>query len=118
VVLMVASWGIIRDALVILVEAAPADVNLTAIAEILSGIDSVKDVHHLHAWTITSGQNVISAHLSIGEQGNSASVLSAAHRHLAEIELFAFATIQVEDHCTNLQETRDMDFLHSQHGEG
>lgn len=115
VVLMVASWSIIRDALAILIEAAPVDVDLAAIAEVLSGIDAVEDVHHLHAWTITSGQNVISAHLAIGEQGDSSSVLAAAHRHLAETELFAFATIQVEDHCTNLQETRDMDFLKAQH---
>lgn len=115
VVLMVASWGIVRDALVILIEAAPTDVDLDAVAKSLSAIDGVDNVHHLHAWTITSGQNVVSAHLAIGREIDSAPVLNEAHQRLGDTQQFALATIQVEDHCTNLNETKTMDFLQSDH---
>lgn len=115
VVLLVASWGIMRDALAILIEASPAEVNLTDIAATLSSIDGVVDVHHLHAWTITSGQNVVSAHLTVRKESANSLALAEAHRRLAQTQHFAIATIQVENHCTNLQETTDMDFLRVEH---
>ena len=115
VVLLAASWGIIRDALVILIEASPEGVDLGGIVETLSSIDGVDDVHHLHAWTITSAQNVVSAHVRIDRETTASTVLAEAHRRLAETKQFTFATIQIEDHCTNLEETSDMDFIEHRH---
>ena len=110
VVLLIASWGIMRDALVILMEATPGDVDLKAVDRLLSAISGVVDVHHLHAWTITSGQTVVSAHIRTDNTVPASSVLREAHSRLADTERFAFATVQVEDHCTNLNEPTDLDF--------
>ena len=75
----------------------------------LLAIDGVRDVHHLHAWTITSGKNVFSAHLRLADSGTSDDVLIEAHRRLTESYGFYFATIQVEGHCTDLAEVDEID---------
>ena len=57
VVLLLASWGIVRDALVVLLEATPPEIDLNEVGRSLLDIDDVSDVHHIHAWIITSGKN-------------------------------------------------------------
>ena len=109
VVLLVASWGITRDALVVLLEGTPSDIDLRAVAESLLAIDGVSDVHHIHAWSITSGKNVFSAHLKMSDGENSDLVLAEAHRRLKEDYQFYFATVQVEGHCTDMSEIDEMD---------
>ena len=97
-VLLWASWGIIRDAMHLLMEGTPNDVELPHIIKALSEIAGVADVHHVHAWALTSGRYVFSTHLLL-EQDTKISpdtVLRTAHKILKEDFGFYFATIQVE----------------------
>ncbi|MGN6160616.1 MAG: cation diffusion facilitator family transporter [Marmoricola sp.] len=68
VALMVrASWGLLRDAGHILLEGAPASVDLDVVRRHLLDIDHVVDVHDMHAWSITSGLPTLSAHLVLDD---------------------------------------------------
>jgi len=62
-----AAWGLLRDSGRILLEAAPAGVDLDQIRGHLRGNDHVLDVHDLHVWTVTSDLPALSAHVVIDD---------------------------------------------------
>lgn len=69
------TWQLLREALDVLLEAAPKDVDLGAIRSHILALPGVQDLHDLHVWTITSGLPVLSAHVvvtreSLDEQGH------------------------------------------------
>jgi cobalt-zinc-cadmium efflux system protein len=85
-----------RDALRILVQAAPEGVDLPTVTTALTAINGVADVHDLHVWTLTSDMDVLTAHLGIVEGADAQRVLQAARVVLAEQFHLDHATLQVE----------------------
>ncbi|MSW65511.1 MAG: cation diffusion facilitator family transporter [Actinobacteria bacterium] len=61
------AWSLLRDALDVLLEAAPRGVDLADVRAHILGVEGVTDVHDLHAWTITSGLPVLSAHVVVDD---------------------------------------------------
>jgi cobalt-zinc-cadmium efflux system protein len=59
VVFIYALIGIVRDSLKILSQAVPKDVDLERVKDTLEAIHGVKNVHHIHAWSITPSVNFI-----------------------------------------------------------
>jgi cation diffusion facilitator family transporter len=59
------AWSLLREAFDVLLEAAPKGVDLDDVRAHVLGVPGVLDVHDLHAWTITSGQPVLSAHVVV-----------------------------------------------------
>lgn len=59
------AWKLLREALDVLLEAAPRGVDLDDVRVHILGVDGVLDVHDLHAWTITSGMPAMSAHVTV-----------------------------------------------------
>ena len=59
------TWHLLRDAVDVLLEASPRGVDLTEVRAHLTAVTGVRDVHDLHAWTITSGLPVLSAHIVV-----------------------------------------------------
>ena len=90
------AWRLGRDAVRILVQAAPEGIDLPAVTASLTGIDGVADVHDLHVWTLTSDMEVFTAHLGIGEGVDAQIVLQQARTVLAERFHLQHATLQVE----------------------
>ncbi|WP_369137084.1 cation diffusion facilitator family transporter [Modestobacter versicolor] len=62
------AWTLLREAFDVLLEAAPKGVDLARVRAHVLGVDGVLDVHDLHAWTITSGQPVLSAHVVVTDE--------------------------------------------------
>ena len=56
---------LIRDSGRVLLEMAPADLDLDDVVHHLSHAPGVVEVHDLHAWTITSGMTSLSAHVTV-----------------------------------------------------
>jgi cobalt-zinc-cadmium efflux system protein len=59
------AWALLGDVLAVLLEATPKGVDLGEVRTHILGVPGVVDVHDLHAWTITSGVNVLSAHVVV-----------------------------------------------------
>jgi cobalt-zinc-cadmium efflux system protein len=56
------AWGLVREAADILLESAPAHVDMDAILADLSSVAGLDEVHDVHVWTLTSGFVALSAH--------------------------------------------------------
>ncbi|WP_277050633.1 cation diffusion facilitator family transporter [Ruania albidiflava] len=57
--------SLLKDVADVLLESTPKNVDLAQVREHITGIPGVVDVHDLHAWTITSGVPVLSAHVVV-----------------------------------------------------
>lgn len=57
------TWGLMTQAVNVLLEGTPAHINLKAVEEMMRATPGVADVHDLHVWTITSGMDSLSAHV-------------------------------------------------------
>jgi len=90
------TWGLLRDALDVLMEAAPHGVDMTEVRRHILEAPGVTDVHDLHAWTITSGMNVVSAHVIVAPGANPAKVLDHLCRCLSSNFDIEHSTFQLE----------------------
>jgi cobalt-zinc-cadmium efflux system protein len=85
-----------REALDVLLEAAPRDVDLAEVREHIRSVDGVEDLHDLHVWTITSGMPVLSVHVVVSREALNA---KGHERILHELQGCLGAHFDVE-HCT------------------
>jgi cobalt-zinc-cadmium efflux system protein len=90
------AWSLLRESLDVLLEATPRGLRLEQVREHLLGAEGVEDVHDLHAWTITSGQPVISAHVVLRPEADASRVLDEVCRCLAGDFDIDHSTIQLE----------------------
>ncbi len=66
---------LLRDSVDVLLEATPKGVDLGDVERHIREAPGVIDVHDLHAWTITSGMNVVSAHVVLGDEAKPGDIL-------------------------------------------
>lgn len=104
VVLLWASWSILRESIHILLQGTPEDLDLNEAMAGLRAIDGVTDVHHVHAWSLTSGKNLFSAHLCVDDPATAARVLRSATNLLRHRFNIYFSTLQIEDVCQDEEE--------------
>ncbi|GHH82600.1 cation transporter [Streptomyces sulfonofaciens] len=87
---------LLRETLNVLLEAAPEDVDMADVRAHILALPGVEDVHDLHAWTITSGMPVLSAHVVV----SSDALTDPGHeRMLHELQNCLGHHFDVE-HCT------------------
>jgi cobalt-zinc-cadmium efflux system protein len=85
-----------RDALRILLQHAPADVDIDGLHADLRAIPGVLDVHDLHLWTLTSNMHVLTAHVMTEDDADAHAVLDHAREILEREHGIGHATLQVE----------------------
>ncbi|MBM0232725.1 cation transporter [Micromonospora sp. STR1_7] len=90
------TWRLGRAAVRILVQAAPEHLQVTAVHDRLAAVPGVVEVHDLHVWTLTSGMEVASAHLTMAPGAEVGTVLSAARTALHDDFRIEHATLQIE----------------------
>ena len=96
VLILPRAWSLLRDVVDVLLENTPKGVDLAAVRRHITGIPEVLDVHDLHAWTITSGMPVLSAHVVLHEGSIDAGTYG---RVLDELDRCLGTHFDVE-HCT------------------
>ncbi|MGS2615926.1 cation diffusion facilitator family transporter [Micromonospora sp. LZ34] len=90
------TWRLGRAALRILVQAAPEHLQVTAVHDRLAAVPGVAGVHDLHVWTLTSGMEVASAHLTMAPGAEVGRVLADARTALQQDFRIEHATLQIE----------------------
>lgn len=92
------SLGIVRETLNILLEATPAEMELTAIRTEMTRIEGVLDVHDLHVWSLGSNAHALASHVTIADipPSESARILENIQTRLKERFSIRHSTIQFE----------------------
>ncbi len=100
VLILPRAWSLLRDVVDVLLEATPKGVDLATVREHIREVPGVVDVHDLHAWTITSGVPVLSAHVVVDEacitEGRSGEVLDRLGECLGDHFDVEHCTFQLE----------------------
>jgi cobalt-zinc-cadmium efflux system protein len=96
VLIIISGIRVTKDSFHILMEGAPAQINSDQVKAALGGIPSVKEVHDLHIWTITSGYPVLSCHITISDDAANDEILHQAQKILHDDFHVEHSTIQVE----------------------
>lgn len=114
-VLFWASWQILKDSLVILLESTPPGLDLDAALGSIRSVVGVVDVHHVHAWSLTQGRNVFSAHIRVDDLARDGQrVLKEVHDLLRSNFGMYFSTLQVEEGCLDEAPAAEIDVLRGQ----
>jgi cobalt-zinc-cadmium efflux system protein len=90
------TYGLLREAIDVLLEATPRGIDMKRVREHILEAPGVADVHDLHAWTITSGLNVVSAHVVLEPQADPPTVLDHLCTCLTDIFDIEHSTFQLE----------------------
>ncbi|MCU1504856.1 MAG: cation transporter [Ilumatobacteraceae bacterium] len=90
------AWRLGRDALRVLVQAAPEGIEIGELRDALLAQPGVAGVHDLHVWTLTSEMDVLTAHLVVAGGHTTQAVLDGARTLLQDRFGLAHATLQVE----------------------
>jgi cobalt-zinc-cadmium efflux system protein len=67
-VIIFGAWSLVKESVNILLESAPAHINIDTIAAEIAKIKGVREAYHIHLWSITSGVYALSAHVLIDDQ--------------------------------------------------
>lgn len=68
VVILVSTWGLLRDSFKMTIDAVPEGIELDAIKKIITSVPYVKQVHHVHVWSLSTTENALTAHVVVDEQ--------------------------------------------------
>ena len=90
------TWRLLREALDVLLEATPKGIDLDDVRAHILEAPGVADVHDLHAWTITSGMNVVSAHVVLKEDAKTGDILDHLGMCLSDDFDVKHSTFQLE----------------------
>jgi cobalt-zinc-cadmium efflux system protein len=90
---------LIKEAVDVLLEAAPREIDLAGVVHALESIGGVCRVHDLHVWTITSGMHALSAHVVVAADlsaGSHDALLTRMKEMLLSDYRIAHSTLQIE----------------------
>jgi len=62
---LASSWRLIKEPLDVLMESAPANLDVDRVGAAICGQEGVREVHDLHVWTVTAGFGAIAAHVVV-----------------------------------------------------
>jgi cobalt-zinc-cadmium efflux system protein len=116
VLILWSSWGILREAINLLLEGTPAGIDPDAVTKAIASLAGVDGVHHLHIWALAPSRPALSCHLMVGDiPVRSTGNLLAQVNELLEREYgiahttvqFEFATCDVDDpYCVPYSEAK------------
>ncbi|WP_370896065.1 cation diffusion facilitator family transporter [Chryseobacterium gossypii] len=90
------TWQILKEAVNVLLEGTPKDVNIDDLRTALENIPGVKSLHDLHVWSLTSGVNAMSSHVVVKEGENINALLKALSDKAVTDFKIGHTTFQIE----------------------
>jgi len=97
-VILLSTWGLLRDSLNLAVDAVPRNVDPDAVREFLSSLPGVREIHDLHIWAMSTTDTALTAHIVMDAFPDSDQYLDEVARVLQERFSINHPTIQLERH--------------------
>jgi cobalt-zinc-cadmium efflux system protein len=98
-VILVSTWGLLRDSLHLSLDGVPASVNSTAVLSYLADQRGVTDVHDLHIWALSTTSVALTAHLVVPDGTSDEALLGSLTPALKKRFRIDHATLQIERRC-------------------
>ncbi|HEY6010702.1 MAG TPA: cation diffusion facilitator family transporter [Nitrospirota bacterium] len=97
-VIIFGAWKLVAESVNILLESAPAHIDIDRVAAEIEELKGVREAYHIHLWTITSGVYALSAHVVIDDQlvSSSRELHDRIRALLSEKFKILHSTIQLE----------------------
>lgn len=96
---LLSGWRVTKESFHVLMEGTPRDVGIDNVIQAIEAIPGIANVHDLHVWSITSGQNALSGHVVL-EKGISFDECQFLLRQIEEAmarQKIGHVTIQMEN---------------------
>lgn len=97
---LASSWRLIKEPFEVLMEAAPADIDVEGVGRAICQEEGVRSVHDLHVWTVTSGFGAIAAHVVVAEGADRDLIRRRLELTLHEDYGIEHTTLQMEEEAT------------------
>lgn len=68
VMILYSGWGLIRDSVLVLMNATPPGIDLEEIQQALEALDGITDIHDLHVWNPSSESIALAVHITVPDQ--------------------------------------------------
>lgn len=103
--ILASSWRLIKEPVDVLMEAAPAGLDVDAVGAAICTEEGVRSVHDLHVWTVTAGFGAIAAHVVVA-QGSDRDLIRR------RLELTLHERYGIEHTTLQMEEEADQGLLH------
>jgi len=103
------AFGVLKDSVLILLEGVPPGVDINEIkTKLIENCLSVVDVHHVHAWSLTSNRPMVTLHAQIDDNDQAARTIESIKNVLKKEFQVDHSTIQIElEKCPDSQGNHD-----------
>lgn len=91
------TWRLLKEAINVLLESTPKDVDIQKLRKSLEQIPGVKSIHDLHVWSLTSGVNAMSAHVVKDSTSTRNELLKALTEETTNNFTISHTTFQIEE---------------------
>jgi cobalt-zinc-cadmium efflux system protein len=102
-VILAGTWGLLREAIDLAMDAAPPGADLDSIQAFLTGSAGVTEVHDLHVWAMSTTEMALTAHVVRPEHDGDDGFRAGLAHALQDRFGVRHATLQIEqsrdDHC-------------------
>jgi cobalt-zinc-cadmium efflux system protein len=103
--ILISSWRLIKEPFDVLMEAAPAGVDVDAAGAAICSEEGVRSVHDLHIWTVTSGFGALAAHVVVSADCDPGLVRR-------RLELLLHERFGIDHTTLQMEEEASADLLH------
>jgi cobalt-zinc-cadmium efflux system protein len=105
IVIFFSTWGLLKETIRLSVDGVPANIDIDEIRERVVKMQGVTDVHHIHAWGLSTNTNALTAHIVLDENMTleKMDVLKGKIKHELEHLNIHHATLEFEqvNHCAD-----------------
>jgi len=90
------SWSLLKESVSVLMQSAPARIDIDELRDAILGLDGVLGLCDLHVWTVTTGVESMSAHVIVRDGTMSGALLKAIRDRVHDGFGIRHVTIQLE----------------------
>lgn len=99
-VILIGTWGLLRDSLKLALHAVPPHIDLAAVADYLRHLPGVSDIHDLHIWGMSTTESALTVHLVMPAGYPGDAVIDGITQELRQRFAVHHSTLQIEQGTT------------------
>lgn len=105
IVILLSTWSLFKDSIIGILDGVPANIDTEEITHHLMEINGVKEIHHIHIWSISTNENGLTCHVIIENLENIPSIKEAIKKELVAHNI-PHSTLEFElqlENCNQLK---------------